>query len=257
MDTRPVRLSGRLLAIADLCAEAGGGTPYVLCDVGCDHAHVPIRLLQEEKIRAAILLDVLPGPLRKAAENLARYQMTDRCRLLRSDGLDEYSPEDAQVLLISGLGGMLIADILLRDPGKTKSFRHIVLQPQSEQVSARRALRDLGFVISDERLVAEEGKYYPVILAGRAKETIAPASGDEYGELGLYYGPVLLSRKDRILQQYLSRGRTKAIQILSQLPEKESEKRREVEEELSRILRAMQITEESSDAPKQGRRKSL
>ncbi|MBP3735526.1 MAG: SAM-dependent methyltransferase [Lachnospiraceae bacterium] len=257
MGNRPIRLSGRLLAIADLCAAAGEGAPYVLCDVGCDHAHVPIRLLQEEKIRAAILLDVLPGPLQKAAENLARYQMTERCRLLLSDGLDEYSPKDAQVLLISGLGGMLIADILLRDPGKTKSFQHIVVQPQSEQAAARRALRELGFFISNERLVAEEGKYYPVILAGREKEETAPDSGGEYGELGLYYGPVLLARKDRILQQYLSRGLTKAMQILSQLPEKESEKRREVEEELSRIRKAMQITAESADTQKQGRRKSL
>ena len=41
-----VKLSQRLTAIADM-TEGGG----CLCDVGTDHAHIPIRLLQEGRIR--------------------------------------------------------------------------------------------------------------------------------------------------------------------------------------------------------------
>ena len=77
-----VRLSKRLTAIADMVdpagSAAGRGGDYCLCDVGTDHAHIPIRLLLDGRIRHAIAMDVIEGPLEKARENMSATVFPDR-----------------------------------------------------------------------------------------------------------------------------------------------------------------------------------
>ena len=153
-------MSARLEAIVEL-AERGD----ILCDVGCDHAHVPIRLLQSGCYRRAIGMDVIAGPLGKAAGNLSLYGMEDLVELRLSNGLDAFSAGEADTLVITGMGGTLMEDILLRQPEKTASFSALVLGPQSDPEKVRAALRRLGFIIKKEKLIFEDGKYYPVIRA--------------------------------------------------------------------------------------------
>ena len=153
-------MSARLEAIVEL-AERGD----ILCDVGCDHAHVPIRLLQSGCYRRAIGMDVIAGPLGKAAGNLSLYGMEDLVELRLSNGLDAFSAGEADTLVITGMGGTLMEDILLRQPEKTASFSALVLGPQSDPEKVRAALRRLGFLIKKEKLIFEDGKYYPVIRA--------------------------------------------------------------------------------------------
>ena len=155
-----VPMSARLEAIVEL-AERGD----ILCDVGCDHAHVPIRLLQSGCYRRAIGMDVIAGPLGKAAGNLSLYGMEDLVELRLSNGLDAFSAGEADTLVITGMGGTLMEDILLRQPEKTASFSALVLGPQSDPEKVRAALRRLGFIIKKEKLIFEDGKYYPVIRA--------------------------------------------------------------------------------------------
>ena len=161
-----VPMSARLEAIVEL-AECGD----TVCDVGCDHAHVPIRLIQTGCYRHAIGMDVIDGPLGKAAGNLALYQMEDRVELRLSDGLDAFVPGEADTLVITGMGGTLMEEILLRDPEKTGAISVLVLGPQSDPEKVRAALRRLGFAITREKLIFEDGKYYPVIRAESAENT--------------------------------------------------------------------------------------
>ncbi len=161
-----VPMSARLEAIVEL-AECGD----TVCDVGCDHAHVPIRLIQTGCYRRAIGMDVIDGPLGKAAGNLALYQMEDRVELRLSNGLDAFVPGEADTLVITGMGGTLMEEILLRYPEKTGSISVLVLGPQSDPEKVRAALRRLGFAIIREKLIFEEGKYYPVIRAESAVNT--------------------------------------------------------------------------------------
>ena len=157
-----VALSARLEAIAALA-----GCGRTVCDVGCDHAHIPIRLLQTGSYENAIGMDVIDGPLGKAAGNLALYGMTDRVELRLSDGLDAFRAGEADTLVITGMGGTMMENILLREPRKTRSFKALVLGPQSDPDKVRAALRTLGFEIRNERLIYEDGKYYPVLRAER------------------------------------------------------------------------------------------
>ena len=169
-----VPMSARLEAIVRLAGQ--GDT---VCDVGCDHAHVPIRLLQTGCYRRAIGMDVITGPLGKAAANLALYGMEDRVQLRLSDGLDACIAGEADTLVVTGMGGTLMEEILLRQPEKTASFRALVLGPQSDPEKVRSALRRLGFTITEEELIFEDGKYYPVIRSEAAADSAGETTGDK------------------------------------------------------------------------------
>ena len=122
-----VKLSKRLTAIAEMVNTAALGeqkdkTEYCLCDVGTDHAHIPIRLLLDGVIDRAIAMDVIEGPLEKARGNIELYGVTDKVTLRISDGLDAYRIGEAQGLVIAGMGGRIMSRILLREPDKTRDF---------------------------------------------------------------------------------------------------------------------------------------
>lgn len=210
-----VKLSQRLTAIADM-TEGGG----CLCDVGTDHAHIPIRLLQEGRIRSAIAMDVISGPLAKAQENLLLYGCAQKVSLRLSDGLDAYRTGEAQSLVIAGMGGRIMGRILLREPDKTLDFKELILQPQADPEVVRRALRGLGLAIDREKLVHEDGKFYPVmhVIHGRQLHPdwgeADPAASIACEDL---FGPVLLSQKDPVLHRFLSWRKNVNNRILQSL----------------------------------------
>ena len=208
-----IRLSKRLTAIADMVnttgsAAGGRSTDYCLCDVGTDHAHIPIRLLLSGTIRHVIAMDVIEGPLEKARENTARYDVSGQVTLRLSDGLDAYHAGEADGLVIAGMGGRIIRKILLRDQAKTLDFQEIILQPQADPEFVRSALRDLGLFIDREKIVLEDNKYYPVLhvthsYAERPDWGSAPDEDALYQEAEDLFGPVLIRDRDPMLKSYL------------------------------------------------------
>ena len=233
-------LSKRLTALFTLCSHAlADSRPYVLTDVGCDHAHVPICLLQEGIVSRAVCADILPGPLEKAKENLARYDVPEgQVELVLSDGLDAISPGgEREVLLIAGMGGRAIEDILLRKPKKTMAFRELILQPQNEAGAVRGAVEALHYRIAEEEMVEEKGKFYPMLRAVQAEEEF-PAGNT----LQLLYGPRLLEKKDNTLRRYLLRGKEKMTAVLNAFPEDgNAEERMELLWQLEQIRAALLI----------------
>ena len=254
-----LRLSPRLSSIAERIRGAceGRERSAVLYDVGCDHAHVPIRLLKEGCVARAVLMDVAEGPLKKAEENLARFGMADagNAVLIRSDGLLNCplpDPDCCNVLLISGMGGALITSILLSAsadrPEVLKSFDALVLEPQTEFHLVRRALRALGFVIADEDFVEDEGKYYPVILA-KKREGDNSFSGEAEGlmlEAQDRFGPVLLRKKHPVLKRFLTERIGKTDAILRRIPKGETEDLPERQaDRRSELVREREILDEA------------
>lgn len=262
-----VPMSARLEAIVEL-AEKGD----TVCDVGCDHAHVPIRLLQTGCYRRAIGMDVIAGPLGKAAGNLALYGMEDKVELRLSDGLDSFSPGEAETLVITGMGGTLMEEILLRSPSVTGSFSVLVLGPQSDPEKVRAALRTLGFTIKKEKIIFEDGKYYPVIRAESrdmsrqcgeqervSAEAASPPGGQELSpetmqEAEDRFGPVLLGHRDPVLFEFLKRRKAALEKILRSigqaventdsdpaLLEKHSARQREIEHDLTVFKAALSL----------------
>ena len=213
-----LRLSKRLTAIAGRVTGAGAGNHertkgYCLCDVGTDHAHIPIRLLMDGVIDRSIAMDVIEGPLEKARQNIALYGANDRIELRLSDGLDAYRTGESEGLVIAGMGGRIMSRILLREPDKTLDFEEIVLQPQADPEYVRRAVRELGLFIDREEIVLEDNKYYPVMHVVHEEQErpdwslLGETADEEKTKLCLQaeelFGPVLIRDRDDMLRSYL------------------------------------------------------
>lgn len=155
-------LSKRLSIITDLVPDCD-----TFVDIGCDHGYVPVSLLMEGRCKNAVFVDINNGPLERARANALHYGIeSDRASFIRSDGLDRIPAmtEGVNVLSITGMGGLLIADILRRGGKKLSSFDTFILSPHTKEEELRIFLKDEGYVSADERYVTEDDKLY-VIMA--------------------------------------------------------------------------------------------
>ena len=226
------KLSRRMEAVAGLC-RAGD----CVADVGCDHAYVSIRLLQQQRFAHAIAMDVRKGPLAAAQEHVAASGLADRIECRLSDGVSALAAGEADALICAGMGGVLIMSILSAGMEKVRRMRQLILQPQSEIASVRAFLRENGFCIEAEEMVEEEGKFYSAFRA-------APGGGEEdTAERFLYYGKSGLEKKDPVLKRFLEREKRINSEVLAQLSaaggSRAGERRSEVEKKLLRIERAL------------------
>ena len=167
---RPLfQLSSRLVLCAKLVRE--GST---LCDVGTDHAYLPIYLLKSGKIRHAVASDINSGPLAAAAKNAEKYEAEENLTLRLSDGLREIGEQEADDIVIAGMGGELILRIVSETPWLKQKEKHLILQPMSSVEELRTGLRDLGFAVLEEHAAEDGGKVYSAFFAvylGKIPET--------------------------------------------------------------------------------------
>lgn len=133
-----------------------------LCDVGTDHAALPIWLMQQGRLRSAVATDIRVGPLERARRNAERYGYGGQISLRLCDGLAAVDPGEADVITICGMGGNMMASILKAAPW-TREETALILQPMKSQNELRRWLSGHGYVIQRERVLWEEGHWYTLL----------------------------------------------------------------------------------------------
>lgn len=153
-----MRLSDRLLAIAN----------YILpgervADIGTDHGLLPIFLHQKKIASKLILSDLKEGPLKKAQRNLAVHLPDYIPDLRLGNGLETLEPAEADTVIIAGMGGGAITEIMSMNSSKTRSYKKFILQPRSLQEELRIWLYNNGYSIVSEKLV-REGRYICEII---------------------------------------------------------------------------------------------
>ncbi|MCL2617993.1 MAG: class I SAM-dependent methyltransferase [Defluviitaleaceae bacterium] len=150
-----------------------------IADIGTDHGHLPIFAIQSGLATRAIAADINPGPLSHARRNAASAGITDIDFRL-GGGLDVLQPGEAGTIVISGMGGRLLADILRAGRDVAASAGQLILSPHLDVPYLRRAVHGLGFNIFAEDMTEDDGKYYNIldIRAGAPRE--ADYGGREY-----------------------------------------------------------------------------
>lgn len=222
-----MKLSKRLETVASF-VPAGSR----LADVGTDHGYIPIFLIQEEKASHAIAMDVREGPLKRALAHIREAGLTEQIEVRLSDGLLELKPEEADCVVIAGMGGELIIHILEEGRFLWDSINHWVLSPHSEIDKVRRFLDKEGFDIRREAMVKEDGKYYIVMGADRKEKESVYSSR----EIWYRYGRSLLEASDPVLLEYLLLEEKKLKAILAGLIKQQTEAQVRRAEEIRREL---------------------
>lgn len=146
-----------------------------VADIGTDHGYIPIALLQSGKTPFAVASDINAAPLESAKRNAARCGVADRMRFVLSDGLHGVAAEDADDIVIAGMGGELILRIISEAPWLCAPEKHLILQPMTTAAQLRCGLADRGFEIEREDAVYDEQKIYSVLsvyYTGRRQEEV-------------------------------------------------------------------------------------
>lgn len=146
---------------------------HKVCDIGTDHAYLPCFLVKNQITRQVIAADVNEKPLSCARAHIREQGFSEQIRTLLSDGLSGIRAEEADDIVIAGMGGELIARIILSCPWDKDPQKHFILQPMTQADFLRRTLARHGFSILKEEPVAENGHFYSVFLCqwtGEAQE---------------------------------------------------------------------------------------
>ena len=195
-----VKISNRLMTAAALVTQG-----YTLADVGTDHGYIPIYLLQQKKIPAAIAMDINEGPLERAKEHIALYGLQAYIQTRLSDGVAALKPGEVEAVLIAGMGGGLVMHILKDGEKVCQSAKELILQPQSEIERVREFLREEGYAILAEDMVLEDGKFYPMMKVQYQGESENEQKASEELKLSDLYGGLLLQNRHPVLKTFLEK----------------------------------------------------
>ena len=167
-------------------------------DIGTDHAFLPVYLIQNNICKKVIACDVRKGPLLNAQKTLISVGLKDEIELRQSDGLSAFYPDEADDIIICGMGGTLITRILNECLWIKNSHYRLIIQPQSHEYEVREFLFSNGFSLIDDFTVEENGFIYYGLCAEYN------GINSKYSNCDIWYGNTL-KNKDVISNKYSQR----------------------------------------------------
>ncbi len=190
-------------------------------DIGTDHGLVPIWLLKHGVCPYVILSDVRKGPLEKARLNLETAGIDPAsCELRLGSGLSVLEAGEVSTVIMAGMGGELIAELLESEKEKAASFKRLVLQPRSRAFMLRQWLNDNKYYVNYESLAKEDRRISEVFVAERfAGDT--PERFEK--ELDFIVPPLLAASDDPLLPHFLEVKLAQASLVRNELDKADGE----------------------------------
>ena len=208
-----MKLTDRLLKIASLVTEGKR-----VADIGTDHGYIPVYLLNQGKVPYAILADVNKGPLENARGEVRHNKLLDKVDLRLGSGIEVLVKGEVDEVIIAGMGGILISELLEAKLEVAHSVDKLILQPMQAQNELRKYLLNNGFEILDEVLVKEDFRIYEIIIAKyTGKNTVV--SDEIYYEVGTK----LIENKDPLLNEFIDKKIYMYNSIIKKIEGKSSE----------------------------------
>ncbi len=220
-------LKPRLQAVFDLLKPCA-----ILCDIGTDHAYLPIAAIQQELAGYAFACDLHLPPLRAAEKNIRTHCLSERIACRQGAGFTPLSAAEIGQVVIAGMGGLTIRTILAEAGEKAKKAERLVIQANNHIKEVRQWLVNSGFTIEAETIVQEREFYYQAFAA------VYTAQSENWTDLELQYGRFNLQRRDAVVLSLLRREAgflTKALVGMQQAQRDVSQASKTAEEQLQAI----------------------
>ena len=212
-----MKLSPRLTTILNFVPHNS-----IVGDIGTDHGYIPVYLIYNRISKKVIATDISEDSLDKAKDYSKKCGLEKDIETRVGDGLEILKPFEVDTLIIAGMGGLLINEILDKGKKITDSVINFIFQPMGASDELRKYLINNNFKIIDEKLAREGDKYYEIIFAQRGKSYI---SKDIYYEIG----EKLFINKDPLLKEFIIKKIEEDEKIIGYLNLGSSEKSRERE----------------------------
>lgn len=181
-----------------------------MVDVGSDHGLLPVYALMSGKCTCAFATDISRPSLQKTIDLARANGIELGCACC--DGLTGVPDGLFDTVVIAGMGGLMIADILEQNP--LHGIKKYILQPMTAQYELRRYLNNKQYSILQEALVKEDGKIYNVLLAVPDRQQYLAET-----ELHLGFG----IEKEPLYEEYLELKIYRLKQILENLQHSKAE----------------------------------
>jgi tRNA (adenine22-N1)-methyltransferase len=174
-----IKLDNRLSAVAGLVRNGKR-----VADIGTDHGYLVAYLVENNICPSGIAADLRKGPLENARQTVIQQGLSDKIELILSDGLQNIPENSCDDIVIAGMGGNLIAEILEKAPWVKNENIHIVAQPMTHAEVLRQWFIDNGFTIIKEKTASDGKRFYCIISAEYTGKT------EKYSEGYIYTGEI-------------------------------------------------------------------
>ena len=208
-----MKLTDRLLKIASLVTEGKR-----VADIGTDHGYIPVYLLNKNIVPFAILADVNKGPLENAHKEVRHNNLLDKTDLRLGSGIEVLKKDEVDEVIIAGMGGILISELLEANKEVAHSVDKLILQPMQAQDELRKYLFSNGYEVLNEVLVKEDFRIYEILevkYTGKNTEV----EDEVYFEVG----KKLVENKDELLNEFIDKKIYKYNSIIEKLDGKTGE----------------------------------
>ncbi|ORX24346.1 SAM-dependent methyltransferase [Thermoanaerobacterium sp. PSU-2] len=168
-----------------------------VADIGTDHGYIPVYLYLNGISDYIIASDVKSASLNKAIDVIKKHNLSENIIVRLGDGLSVLRPNEVDTAVIAGMGGILISDILEKDKSIASTVERFILQPMTASDHLRRYIYENGYLIVDEDLVFEKGKFFEIIAVEHGK-------GNVHDEIFYEIGEKLFQKRHPLLKDYIS-----------------------------------------------------
>lgn len=188
-----IKLDKRLSMVASMVREGS-----VVADIGTDHGYLLCYLLENDICPSGIAADLRQGPLENARQTVIASGLSDKVQLILSDGLQNIQENSCNEIVIAGMGGILISEIIEKAKWVQNPDIHIIAQPMSHSEVLREFLVKNGFEILTEKTSADQKHHYCAICA------VYKGEQKQYDEWYYYIGE-LLQNGDETTKTYIEK----------------------------------------------------
>ena len=230
-----IKLSKRLNKIAEL-VDFGAS----VIDVGTDHGYVP-NFLCENKISSDIIAtDISKNSLQKSIDLTKELGNEKYIRNILANGIVD---EKRDNIIIAGLGGIQIAEIINNSIETSKSAKKLILQPMQKTQILRRELNNMGFKIIDEYMIYEDDRYFEIIIA----TFLEKIKLENLKEEDYYFSYKLIEKKDKTYLKFLLEKKIYLENILESFDSNNLRTKKRSDEIKSLILKIEEAIDEISN----------
>ncbi|NFG60548.1 class I SAM-dependent methyltransferase [Clostridium sp. CMCC3677] len=203
-------------------------------DVGTDHGYIPIYLVKNKMVKKVIASDINKDPLQKAKINASLDGVIDKIDLRLGGGLSPLKKNEVQGVIIAGMGGNLIRDILEEDINKVKKLDYLILQPAQNPEVLREYLYNNNYEILNEDLCFDEGQFYELF-----KVKYKMGENTKLDPIFYEISPIMLKENNKLIKEYIKIKIEKYNKILSFIKE-ETESAKLRKEELHNKIKMLE-----------------